>query len=199
MPTTRPAKHYNYFRDFDPATGRYVESDPIGLRAGVNTYAYAHGDPALQIDPRGLLVSGEWIRSPKLNIADVGVDGWDLTAPSWSWWGYLKFVRLYGHASGFINVDVKCKDDCREWEIHDRIGVDARGQFDLGFNVYAAAAKYASGSWLIWGAANFLIGSGDALQAEHHFLSLAQQKGASKLQFLNARGPTGICLLGAAL
>jgi RHS repeat-associated protein len=26
--------HYNYYRDYDPAQGRYVESDPIGLQAG---------------------------------------------------------------------------------------------------------------------------------------------------------------------
>ncbi|QDR37123.1 RHS repeat-associated core domain-containing protein, partial [Pseudomonas aeruginosa] len=32
--------HYNYFRDYDPETGRYVESDPIGLRGGVNTVGY---------------------------------------------------------------------------------------------------------------------------------------------------------------
>jgi RHS repeat-associated protein len=29
--------HYNYFRDYEPGTGRYVESDPIGLRGGMST------------------------------------------------------------------------------------------------------------------------------------------------------------------
>ena len=36
---------YNYFRDYDPATGRYVRSDPIGLRGGWNPYAYAFSRP----------------------------------------------------------------------------------------------------------------------------------------------------------
>jgi RHS repeat-associated protein len=45
--------HYNYFRDYDPALGKYVESDPIGLVGGLNTYSYAYLDPAFKKDPDG--------------------------------------------------------------------------------------------------------------------------------------------------
>jgi len=46
-------KHYNYKRDYDPSLGRYLESDPIGLEAGLNTYAYVGDNPLLYVDPRG--------------------------------------------------------------------------------------------------------------------------------------------------
>jgi RHS repeat-associated protein len=45
--------HYNYFRDYDPAVARYVESDPIGLKGGINTYAYAAQSPARYVDQTG--------------------------------------------------------------------------------------------------------------------------------------------------
>ncbi|RFF31158.1 RHS repeat domain-containing protein [Wenzhouxiangella sediminis] len=46
--------HYNYFRDYEPQTGRYVQSDPIGLSGGFSTYGYAFQSPSKYIDPLGL-------------------------------------------------------------------------------------------------------------------------------------------------
>jgi RHS repeat-associated protein len=45
--------HYNWHRHYDPTTGRYIASDPIGLKGGLDTYLYANGNPVGYVDPDG--------------------------------------------------------------------------------------------------------------------------------------------------
>ncbi len=55
---TETGLSYNYFRDYDPVIGRYVQSDPLGLRGGINTYLYAEATPVSLADPSGLVPGG---------------------------------------------------------------------------------------------------------------------------------------------
>jgi len=43
----------NRFRDYDPATGRYLTPDPYGIKGGLNSYRYTP-NPVDYVDPLGL-------------------------------------------------------------------------------------------------------------------------------------------------
>lgn len=45
--------HYNYYRDYDPLTGRYIEADALGLAGNISLYAYAGGNTFSLVDPNG--------------------------------------------------------------------------------------------------------------------------------------------------
>jgi RHS repeat-associated protein len=93
--------YYNRARYYDPALGRFISEDPIGLAGGVNQYAYAGNSPIDFTDPNGLAPCR----------AEALADGWQSVNIDGHWWCYntggatLPAVTIYAHqtSSGFGN------------------------------------------------------------------------------------------------
>ncbi len=65
---------YSVNRDYDPATARYIQSDPIGLTGGWSTYAYVNGNPLSRVDSLGLMCNqqGCWNTKTEMAYAQAG-------------------------------------------------------------------------------------------------------------------------------
>ncbi|MBU1192528.1 MAG: RHS domain-containing protein [Gammaproteobacteria bacterium] len=77
--------HQNYFRTYDPSTGRYLESDPIGLITGTNLYSFVLNNPVRYSDPYGLIAIPAPPPPPPAGGA-TGIGGYNWNAPFWPKW-----------------------------------------------------------------------------------------------------------------
>ncbi len=102
--------HYNYFRDYDPGTGRYVQSDPIGIDGGLNTYLYANANPLSYVDPEG--------KSAVIWGAPIVIGG------GFTWYKFQKFNACVEACEatneqcqdGNTRQNLNCRTDCF-WQI----------------------------------------------------------------------------------
>ena len=66
---TETGLSYNYSRDYDPQTGRYIESDPIGLSGGIDPYVYVANRPTSLAD-----IFGEYGSKPGVPPPSAALD-----------------------------------------------------------------------------------------------------------------------------
>ena len=92
--------YHNGFRDYAPRLGRYIQSDPLGLAAGLNTYTYAKANPVNATDRLGLKDGNA--DAPGTTMAEEGYYDW-LVVKNF----------LEDHAS-------ECKEAAKKaWETHE--------------------------------------------------------------------------------
>ena len=105
--------HYNYFRDYDPGIGRYLESDPIGLLGGINTFVYVGNNPIRWTDPRG----------ENYDLFGRLIGAWD--RPSMYFHRALPYVAVgyvWGQSVYFLAswyVDAQCGGNCVPLSLQD--------------------------------------------------------------------------------
>jgi hypothetical protein len=119
----------SWHRFYDPATGRYISADPIGLEGGINLYGYALQNPIYWIDPWGLsdcTISGEWVSAEIVNLSVKH------TGNTWDFWIDLVPPGVYqGHANFLVNADAhfvinckkvcECEEENEEWTIDETL------------------------------------------------------------------------------
>jgi len=114
--------NYNYQRTYDPLTGRYTQSDPIGLNGGMNSFGYVGANPLVSYDPYGLEM-----------IASVG-----LSAVA----GGNPFIGMLGpFLSASLSVGIVFDDQGYPIQVF----LQGQGQGSMGVGVFAGAGVQLGG------------------------------------------------------
>lgn len=129
---------YNYFRDYDTATGRYLTSDPIGLVGGLNTYLYVYANPLKHVDALGLAVGekpggGTYSKDPEAwGTPELKQPPGPMTPPSCPWW----VQKLFGGCTctELSNNPVACSACCKTWRGYYTQGSGCQNACDRKYN-----------------------------------------------------------------
>ncbi len=127
---------YNRFRYYEPETGMYLVSDPLGLQGGEQTYRYVH-NPNESIDPLGLAPCPWQIidrfRSLKAGLSRLG----EHIPHQGDGFGTVAYIEINGRKIFGVNSSVlsdKAKDLGRYWVDRLKLG---RGVSQVAYHAEA--------------------------------------------------------------
>jgi RHS repeat-associated protein len=151
---------YNYARDYDPSLGRYIESDPIGLHGGLNTFGYVRGNPLSRTDRLGLVDwSGTLGGVAGVDGAGAGFFRFDLTSEC----KCGRKVHIKGYASTVaVGLGAKYTGSGSSASFHDYDSCPNAGVANGGAAIASAAAVTGGGVSCSKTTLGHLYSSGDA-------------------------------------
>ncbi len=142
--------YYNHFRYYNPGTGRYITSDPIGLDGGLNTYIYVTDNPVNYIDLLGLVDWNPDENSSSTNCYNYALGRMGYGNPG----GYYLFPRATcdkliegAKKDGLIDPTENkgdCGGKCPDGYYKVQIYLDDTNIFDRDYHAYR---QNSDGSW----------------------------------------------------
>ena len=157
--------YYNYYRDYNPKAGRYVQSDPIGSKGGINPFVYVQNNPVSGIDPLELWtvnigISGS-INIPLIGVVGVGGGGFGgivYDGTHWAWYGGGG-GGAGGGAGGSLGIQIGGSDAKSVCDLRGPFGsVSASGGEGLIIGGEGYTGSGSNGQTVSGG--NFFIGGG---------------------------------------
>ncbi|WP_241094202.1 RHS repeat-associated core domain-containing protein [Xanthomonas bonasiae] len=100
----------NYFRDYDTGSGRYVQSDPIGLHGNISSYLYSSGYPLHSVDPLGLRTEVVYWHGVGVGESQFGHISTNINGRNFSWGPPGQWDSKYPRASDYNALQRNFRD-----------------------------------------------------------------------------------------